>query len=249
MRKKIIIGNWKMNGRKVMASKLCTTIANEMQSLGNIDVALCPPFTLLEEVRQMIAGSACSLGAQDLDMHDDGAYTGQVSAGMLKDSGCEWVIIGHSERRALFGETSHSVSKKTKQALENDLKPIICVGETEDERKAGQEASVVQGQLQSVIDEIGVGSVKNITIAYEPVWAIGTGLTATPEQAQAMHSFIREQLGSRHHETAKTCRILYGGSMKESNAGNLLGCPDIDGGLIGSASLNAEEFLGICRSA
>ncbi len=249
MRKKLLVGNWKMNGRRVMANELCAAIVNEMQNLKNIDVALCPPFILLDEARKMTAGSECMLGAQDLDMHDDGAYTGQVSAGMLKDAGCEWVIIGHSERRTLFGETNLTVGKKTKQALNRGLKPIVCVGETEDERKTGQETSIVQEQLQSVIDEIGIDSCKDITIAYEPVWAIGTGLTATPEEAQGMHSFIRKQLRSQHDETAKACRILYGGSMKQNNASSLLGCPDIDGGLIGGASLNADEFLGICRSA
>ncbi|MCY4150152.1 MAG: triose-phosphate isomerase [Gammaproteobacteria bacterium] len=249
MRKTVIVGNWKMNGRRAMAHELCTAIANEMPRLGNIDVVLCPPFILLDEVRKMITDSECMLGAQDLDMHDDGAYTGQVSAGMLQDAGCEWVIIGHSERRTLFGESNLTVGQKAKQALAHGLKPIVCVGETEDERKAGQETSIVQGQLQSVIDETGIDSCKDMTIAYEPVWAIGTGLTATPEEAQAMHSFIREQLGSQGDETAKACRILYGGSMKQDNASSLLECPDIDGGLIGGASLTADEFLGICRSA
>ncbi|MYB35589.1 MAG: triose-phosphate isomerase [Gammaproteobacteria bacterium] len=249
MRKKLIVGNWKMNGRRAMANELCSTIMHEMQNFKNIDVTLCPPFILLDEVRKMTADSECMLGAQDLDMHNDGAYTGQVSAGMLKDAGCEWVIIGHSERRTLFGETNLTVGKKAKQALDHGLKPIVCVGETEGERKAGQETSIVQGQLQSVIDEIGIDSCKDMTIAYEPVWAIGTGLTATPEEAQTMHAFIREQLDLQHDETAKACRILYGGSMKQDNAGSLLGCPDIDGGLIGGASLNAGEFLGICRSA
>lgn len=249
MRKKLIVGNWKMNGRRAMASELCAAIVNEVQNLQNIEVTLCPPFILLDAVCRMTADSECMLGAQDLDMHDDGAYTGQVSAGMLKDAGCEWVIIGHSERRTLFGETNLTVGRKAKQALNRGLKPIVCVGETEGERRAGQEKSIVQGQLQSVIGEIGIGACKDITIAYEPVWAIGTGLTATPEEAQVMHAFIREQLSSKHDETAKTCRILYGGSMKQDNAASLLECPDIDGGLIGGAALNAREFLGICRSA
>ncbi|MCY4051673.1 MAG: triose-phosphate isomerase [Gammaproteobacteria bacterium] len=237
-----------MNGRRAMANELCTKIVEEIQNLENIDVALCPPFILLNEVQKMIADNNCMLGAQDLDMHDDGAYTGQVSAEMLKDAGCEWVIIGHSERRTLFGETNLIVSKKVKQALNHGLNPILCVGETEDERKAGQEKTVVQEQLQSVIDEIGIESCKNIAIAYEPVWAIGTGLTATSDEAQTIHSFIREQISSLDDEVANSCRILYGGSMKKNNASSLLVCPDIDGGLIGGASLSADEFLGICRS-
>ncbi len=237
-----------MNGRRAMANELCSKIVKEIQNLENIDVVLCPPFILLEEVRKMTTGSNCLLGAQDLDIHDDGAYTGQVSAGMLKDAGCEWAIIGHSERRTFFGETNLMVGKKAKQALSHGLKPIVCVGETENEREAGQEKTVVQEQLLSVINEIGIESCKDITIAYEPVWAIGTGLTATSDEAQTIHCFIRELLDSQNDEVADSCRILYGGSMKPNNARSLLGCSDIDGGLIGGASLNADEFLGICRS-
>ena len=238
-----------MNGRKAMATELCSAIVQKSNTLKNIDMVVCPPYTLLDTAGQIIAHSECMLGAQDLDVHDDGAYTGQISAGMLKDSGCEWVIIGHSERRTLFGESHQTVCEKTKNALKSGLRPIICVGETADERNAGQAVSVVQEQLQYVIDEIGIYAFANVTIAYEPVWAIGTGLTPTPEDAQSMHAHIRELLRAQQKAAAEACRILYGGSMKQHNAKALLGCPDIDGGLIGGASLSADEFIGICNAA
>ena len=249
MRKTLIAGNWKMNGRRAMAVELCSDIVKGLRELEGIDVAICPPFTLLDTVHEAIAGSACMLGAQDMDLHGDGAYTGQVSAGMLKDCGCELVILGHSERRTLYGETDRSVTDKTEVALKNGMRPIVCVGETREEREGGRAENVVAGQLRSVIDGVGIESFVDAIIAYEPVWAIGTGLTAMPEQAQAMHAFIRNLLAERDRETARICRLLYGGSMKADNAAGLLGCPDIDGGLIGGASLAAEDFLGICKAA
>lgn len=249
MRRTLIVANWKMNGRKAMAAALCSAIVENVQACNDLDVAICPPFTLLDAVNQIIAGRGCMLGSQDLDRHDDGAYTGQISAGMLKDCGCELVIIGHSERRSLFEETDKIVCDKAMTALKHGIQPIICVGETKDERKAGKALSVVQKQVQFVIDEIGIQAFADAIIAYEPIWAIGTGLTPTPEEAQTMHFNIRGIIRAQHRGIAETSRILYGGSMNQDNAGALLGCPDIDGGLVGGASLSADQFLGICRAA
>ena len=200
-------------------------------------------------VGDAIEGSRCILGAQDMDINDNGAFTGQVSASMLNDCGCSAVILGHSERRTIYGETDALVARKVEKALAGGLTAILCVGETLEEREAGITAEVVSRQVQAVIDQVGIAGFGDIVIAYEPVWAIGTGLTATPDQAQDVHRAIREQLAALDGDIAEQTRILYGGSMKPDNAAELIAQPDIDGGLIGGASLKAEDFLGICRAA
>jgi triosephosphate isomerase len=238
-----------MNGHQIMADDLCARIVTGAQDLDNVDIVLCPPYTLLGSVNLSIQDSPCHLGAQDMDSNDSGAFTGQVSAAMLIECGCEYVILGHSERRSIYGETDQLVAGKVSQALDNELIPILCVGETQQERESGVTEEVVSRQLQAVIDKVGIAAFDNIIIAYEPVWAIGTGLTATPEQAQDVHHAIRQQLADLDQGIADGCRILYGGSMKPGNAAELIAKPDIDGGLIGGASLKAEDFLGICRAA
>ena len=238
-----------MNGHQVMADDLCARIVTGAQDLDNVDIVLCPPYTLLCSVNLSIQDSPCHLGAQDMDINDNGAFTGQVSATLLKDCGCKYVILGHSERRTIYGETDQLVADKVSQALDNELTPILCVGETQQERESGVTEEVVSRQLQAVIDKVGIAAFENIIIAYEPVWAIGTGLTATPEQAQDVHHAIRQQLADLDQGIADGCRILYGGSMKPDNAAELIAKPDIDGGLIGGASLKAEDFLGICSAA
>jgi triosephosphate isomerase len=238
-----------MNGYQVMADDLCLGIVEGTQDLDNVDIVLCPPYTLLCSVNLSIQDSPCHLGAQDMDINDNGAFTGQVSATLLKDCGCKYVILGHSERRTIYGETDQLVADKVSQALDNELTAILCVGETQQERESSVTEEVVSRQLQAVIDKVGIAAFDNIIIAYEPVWAIGTGLTATPEQAQDVHHAIRQQLADLDQGIADGCRILYGGSMKPGNAAELIAKPDIDGGLIGGASLKAEDFLGICRAA
>lgn len=238
-----------MNGDLAMAESLCAEIVAGANDLDNVDIVLCPPFTLLTTVNDAVQNTRCELGAQDMDINDNGAFTGQVSASMLQDSGCQYVIVGHSERRTIYGETDQLVADKVQKALDSNLIAILCVGETQQEREAGTTEAVVSRQVQTVIDTVGIDGFANIVIAYEPVWAIGTGLTATPEQAQAVHKAIRDQLSALNSEIAEGCRILYGGSMKPENAQELISKPDIDGGLIGGAALKADSFLGICSAA
>ena len=249
MRTPLVAGNWKMNGDRAMAQSLCAGIVAGAAGIENVEIALCPPYTLLGVVGDAIEGSRCILGAQDMDINDNGAFTGQVSASMVNDCGCSAVILGHSERRTIYGETDALVARKVEKALAGGLTAILCVGETLEEREAGITAEVVSRQVQAVIDQVGIAGFSDIIIAYEPVWAIGTGLTATPDQAQDVHRAIREQLAAEDGNIAEQTRILYGGSMKPDNAAELIAQPDIDGGLIGGASLKAEDFLGICRAA
>lgn len=248
MRTPLIAGNWKMNGDQDMATALCHEITADAQTLSNVEVLLCPPFTLLLVVESALEGSRCQLGAQDMDINANGAFTGQISAAMLKDCGCKYVILGHSERRAIYGESDLLVAEKIKIAVAGGLTAILCVGESREERESGITEQVIERQIQVVIDIVGIQSFNNLVIAYEPVWAIGTGLTATPDQAQQVHNSIRQQLASLDASIADTCRILYGGSMKPDNARELLEKPDIDGGLIGGAALNAQDFLKICQA-
>jgi triosephosphate isomerase len=249
VRRILIAGNWKMNGDRAMARSLCAGIVEGANDRSDVDVLLCPPYPLLTVVEDAINGSPCKLGAQDMDTNDNGAFTGQVSGAMLKDSGCDFVILGHSERRTLYGEDDQLVAAKVKSAVDQGLTAILCIGESRQERESGVTDEVVSRQVQAVIDAVGIDAFENIVIAYEPVWAIGTGLTATPEQAQQVHHNIRQQLAANNANIAENCRILYGGSMKPGNAAELLAKDDIDGGLIGGASLKAEDFLGICRAA
>lgn len=238
-----------MNGDKAMATALCGSIVTGTQNMRNIDILLCPPFTLLSTVDSIIRGSACQLGAQDMELNENGAFTGQISSAMLLDCGCSHVILGHSERRTLYGESDQAVADKTSKAVADGLIAIVCVGETRAERESGATEQVIRRQIQVVIDTAGIKQFKDIVIAYEPVWAIGTGLTATPQQAWQVHQLIRQQIAEHDTDIAENCQILYGGSMKPDNAGELLVKVDIDGGLIGGAALKAEDFLGICKAA
>ncbi len=249
MRTPLIAGNWKMNGDQAVANALCTGIVAVAEKLNNVELLLCPSYTLLSTVASALRYSRCKLGAQDMDVNKNGAFTGQISAAMLKDCGCDYVILGHSERRMMYHETDSLVAEKVKVALNSGLTAILCVGETQQERESAITEQVIERQIQAVIDIVDSALWNQIVIAYEPVWAIGTGLTATPEQAQQRHNAIRQQLASLDASVANTCRILYGGSMKPENAGALLAQSDIDGGLIGGAALKANDFLAICQAA
>jgi triosephosphate isomerase len=249
VRKPLVAGNWKMNGDRAMAEALCSEIVTGARAINDVEIVICPPFTLLNTVDLVIQDSNCKLGAQDMDLNENGAFTGQISNTMLKDSGCEYVILGHSERRTIYGETDQLVADKVDKALKSELIAILCVGETQKEREENVTEEVVSRQIQAVIDLIGIQAFGNVIIAYEPVWAIGTGLTATPDQAQDVHQTIRQQLAGLDSEIAEGCRILYGGSMKPENAVELISKTDIDGGLIGGAALKAEDFLAICGAA
>lgn len=221
----------------------------EQTDLTRVEVVICPPFTALQAVSGMLDGSTVGLGAQNMHWEESGAYTGEVSAGMLRDSGCRYVILGHSERRAYFTETDADVNRKIRVALASSLVPIVCVGETLDERQNNQTADVVAAQVRGCLMDIG-DQLPRVVVAYEPVWAIGTGLTATPDQAQEVHQVIRQVMAKLSGtEVAEAVRIQYGGSMKPENAAELLRQPDIDGGLIGGASLAAESFAGIVKAA
>ena len=245
MRRKLVVGNWKMNGNRAANAELLAGL----NAAGPWDaaVAVCAPFPYLGDVALSLQGSRIQWGAQDCSAHESGAFTGEVSASMLAEFGCHFVIVGHSERRALHGESDQSVADKAKAALAHKLTPIVCVGETLAEREAGETDHVVKRQLSAVIHTLG-HCISQIVVAYEPVWAIGTGKTATKEQAQAVHALLRAQL---HAATTKSeeMLILYGGSMKPDNAVELLGQADIDGGLIGGASLKAADFAAICKAA
>ncbi len=248
MRRKLVAGNWKMHGNLVDNDNLLKAILAGVTDV-KAEVAVCVPFPYLHQAKTRLAGSRIAWGAQNLSQYPRGAYTGEVSAQMLNDFECRYVIVGHSERRTLFGETDAIVAEKFAAAQTAGLTPILCVGETLEEREAGQTEAVVARQLEAILNKLGVVAFSNAVIAYEPVWAIGTGRTATPEQAQAVHAFIREKIRALDAEVAEHLVIQYGGSVKASNAAQLFAQPDIDGGLIGGASLNAEEFLAICRAA
>ena len=247
----LIAGNWKMNTDVASGTALAEDIADAVDDAGTtlagVDLAVCPPYVHLSSVVDALEGTGVAVGGQDVHHADEGAYTGDVSAPMLVSAGCSCVIVGHSERRDYHGETDADVNAKIRQAHAHDLMPILCVGEKIDERRAGDAKSVVRSQLAGALDGIDVEAGSDLVVAYEPVWAIGTGETATPEQAQEMHAFIRDELADRYGEVAAEIEILYGGSMKPHNAAELLSQPDVTGGLIGGASLKAESFLGIAR--
>jgi triosephosphate isomerase len=249
MRQPLVAGNWKMNGSREESATLLDGVLAGMGDISKVEVAVCPPAILIPLAVEKAAGSAVKVGGQNLDYHASGAYTGEISGPMLKDAGCAYVIVGHSERREYYGETDELVAQKFAAAQEHGLTPILCVGETLEERESGNTEAVVERQLEAVLKNSGIKSFDNAVIAYEPVWAIGTGKTATPEQAQEVHKFIRDKLAANDNAVAEGCRILYGGSMKPDNAAELIGQADIDGGLIGGASLKAEDFLGICTAA
>jgi triosephosphate isomerase len=248
MRRKLIAGNWKMNGSTVANAALLQAIVSELGGPA-CDVAVCVPAPYLAQCRDKLAGTAIAWGAQDVSLHESGAYTGEVSAAMLADFGCKYVIVGHSERRGYHGESDQAVAGKTLRALAAGLAPIVCIGETLAQREAGQTAAIVGAQVDAVLAALSADQVAQIVLAYEPVWAIGTGKTATPEMAQEVHALLSERLVCRNPRAAHETRILYGGSMKPDNARELLAMPDIDGGLIGGASLKAADFLAIVRAA
>jgi len=247
MRKTIVAGNWKMNASKESVNKLVMGILSGMGDVSS-EVVICAPFPYLSQVEALITHSQVRLGAQNLNTNMSGAFTGEVSADMIKDFGVQHVIVGHSERRSLHGETNTIVAEKVKAALDSDLIPLFCVGETLEQREAGETESVVAAQINTVVDLVGIDAFLNIVVAYEPVWAIGTGVTASPEQAQEVHAFIRQLLANNNYDVAQQTPILYGGSMNATNAKELIACADIDGGLIGGASLKPEDFLQICRA-
>lgn len=248
MRRKLVVGNWKMNGGLADNEALLRALIPSVARL-DCDVAVCVPFPYLFQARDMLAATPIAWGAQTLSEHRKGAYTGEVGAAMLLDFGCRFVIVGHSERRSLYGEGDAVVAAKFTAAAAAGLIPILCVGETLEERERSVTQEVVQRQLAAVVEAAGVSVLKQAVIAYEPVWAIGTGRTATPQQAQEVHAFIRQQLAREEASLAETMQILYGGSVKAQNARDLFGMPDIDGGLIGGASLVASDFIAICDAA
>ena len=250
IRRYLIAGNWKMNKTAGEGSELVREIHMEIGTQSDVGVVICPPFTALESCARVIEDSTVQLGAQNVYPKSEGAYTGEVSPVMLRSLFCTYVILGHSERREYFGETDAFINEKVVSSLESSLKPILCVGETLDQRESEETTNVIKTQLEGGLEGISAEQVENIVIAYEPVWAIGTGKTATPEMAQEVHSFIRSWLSEKFSPAAAgKIRILYGGSMKPSNAAELLAKEDIDGGLIGGASLQAKSFVELVRIA
>ena len=249
MREFLVAGNWKMNGNSSANAELVEGIVAGWPERSGVRLLICPPLPYLGAIAAGIEGSGVALGAQNVSEHEAGAYTGETSGSMLKDVGCQYVIVGHSERRALYSETSEQVAAKFVAAQAAGLIPILCVGETLSERESGTTELVIDGQLDAVFEAAGAEAFASAVIAYEPVWAIGTGMTATPEQAQDVHRHIRARLATRNADLAENVQILYGGSMKGENAAGLLAMSDIDGGLIGGASLKAEDFLAIAVAA
>jgi triosephosphate isomerase len=250
MRRYVIAANWKMHGNGDMTKDWFGEFTKQMKSdaASNKEIVVCPPFPYLSLAKEMASGTA-NIGAQNVSDEIKGAFTGQVSATMLKDSGCDYVIIGHSERRAINHETDALIAKKVQRALESKLIPILCVGETLTERQQNKTEQVIAKQLLSVLDTLTDDQVQTLIVAYEPVWAIGTGLAATTEQAQAVHAFLRAEIGKRSKQYAEVVRIIYGGSVKPENALELLAMPDIDGALVGGASLDAHAFAQIVNAA
>jgi triosephosphate isomerase len=247
MRRLLVAGNWKMNASKVMLNELLASIVENAPQ--QTDVVVFPPAPYLMAAADKLQGSTVKLGGQNLNPNSSGAYTGEVSADMMVDCGCEAVLVGHSERRTLYAETDADVLAKTEAALNAGLIPYVCIGETLAEREANQTEAVIEQQINAVLNGLNVQQLAKCVFAYEPVWAIGTGKTASPEQAQQVHAFIRGLLAAKDEELALNSHVLYGGSVKASNAKELFAQKDIDGGLVGGASLQAEEFLGICNPA
>lgn len=245
MRRPLVIGNWKMNGDRVSNQELLRALAAQWQSGHSAEMLVCPSFPYIEQAVHEVAGSEVLVGGQDVSHRDPGAFTGDVSAAMLVDLGCRYVIVGHSERRRYHGESDALVADKVDAAWRHNVIPIICVGETIEQREEGKALAVIERQLRPNLARLTPEQLAESVIAYEPLWAIGTGRTATPDQAQEVHAYIREQLGS----AARKTRVIYGGSVKPENAEALFAEPDIDGALVGGASLKAESFLAICRAA
>jgi len=249
MRRPIVAGNWKLHGSRAENSRLIEDLMAQLPSKPMSTCIVCPPFVYLQEAARLLRGSSIELGAQDVCAESQGAFTGEVSAAMLKDVGCEYVIVGHSERRLIYRESDQLVARKFAGAQSKGLIPILCVGEQLAEREADRTQDVITRQLDAVLELCGVDTFAHAVIAYEPVWAIGTGRNATPDQAQEVHAFIRARLAGRNAKIAAETRILYGGSVKAGNAAELFAMPDVDGGLIGGASLKADEFVAILTAA
>lgn len=249
MRKPLVAGNWKMHGSRAENARLVSSLLDLLRPDARSEVLLCPPFVYLWEIERLLKDSDVALGAQSLCAEAQGAFTGEVSGNMLRDVGCRYVLVGHSERRQLFGELDALVARKFMAAQAHGLTPVLCVGETLEERESGRTGEVVTRQLEAVLAVSGIAAFDRAVVAYEPVWAIGTGRNATPEQAQEVHASIRARLSARDAIIGGSVRILYGGSVKASNARELFAMADIDGGLVGGASLKAEEFAQICAAA
>jgi len=249
MRRPLVAGNWKLHGTRTGAANLADAVRADNDAAGAVDVVLCPAFVHLPLVAERVAGSPVHVGAQDVSDQAKGAFTGEVSAAMLAEFSCEYAIVGHSERRARHGEDDARVAAKFAAAVAGGLRPILCLGESIGQRDAGESLDVTRAQLRAVLDAAGLDAFAGAVLAYEPIWAIGTGRTATPEQAQEVHSALREALSGARPELAAETRIVYGGSVKGANAGDLFAQGDIDGALVGGASLDSEEFLTICRAA
>lgn len=248
MRRAMVAANWKMNGSRALISELLSTFRDSI-STSHVDAVVFPPAVFLPMTEEYLSGSNVAWGGQNCHSVESGAYTGEISLPMLKEFGCQFVLVGHSERRSLFGETDLVVADKVEAALRSGVTPMICVGETLEQREADQTQQVVEEQIQAVLDRVGSEGLGNSVIAYEPVWAIGTGKTASPEQAQQVHEFIRGVIAKSDANVAENIHILYGGSVNAGNAKELFAMKDIDGGLVGGASLKADEFVAICAAA
>ncbi|NHI01988.1 triose-phosphate isomerase [Oceanimonas sp. MB9] len=248
MRQTLVMGNWKLNGSKAMVSELISALKAPAAESDKVAVAVCPPVLFLGQAEAELAGSAIALGAQDADVHNSGAFTGENAPAMYKEFGVKYVLVGHSERRTLHGESDAVVAAKFAAVLEQALVPVLCIGETLEQFEAGETQEVVERQLQAVIDQCGIEALGRSVIAYEPVWAIGTGKTATPEIAQGVHSAIRAFLAKQNANVAAGVQILYGGSVKGDSAAGLFAMEDIDGALVGGAALKADEFAAIIRA-
>jgi len=249
MRRPLVMGNWKMNGSLLANQALIEALESTAEECKAIDVAVCPAFIYLPQVTDLCSSNAIHVGAQNMCDQDKGAFTGEVSADMLRDLDVGFVLVGHSERRAIYGETDALVAAKVNKALEKGLVPVLCVGETLEERQSGEMQAVIETQVRAVLESATIAAFAQIVIAYEPVWAIGTGETATPEQAQEVHAFIRNLLAEQDAEIASRTTILYGGSVNAGNAAELFAMADVDGGLVGGASLKAADFSAICQAA
>jgi triosephosphate isomerase len=248
-RRPLVAGNWKMHGSGADAARLVDGLVANGAGSGAAEVVVCPPFVYLADVGRRLQGSAIGLGGQDVCAEEPGAQTGEVAASMLVDVGCRYVIVGHSERRALYAEDDGLVARKFAAACRHGLVPLLCVGESLQEREGGATRAVILRQLDAVLSASAIGAFARAVLAYEPVWAIGTGRTASPEQAQEVHALIRGRIAEKDATIAASLRVLYGGSVKAVNAAELFAMPDVDGGLIGGASLKADEFAGICAAA
>ncbi len=249
MRTRLVVGNWKMHGSLDANARLLDALKAGLQAVRGATVAVCTPFPYLAQVSAALAGSSIAWGAQNVSEHDAGAYTGEVSGAMLREFGCRYAIVGHSERRGLYGEDDARVAARFAAAQRAGLTPILCVGETLEQRERGETESVVERQLSAVVAVAGASALASAALAYEPVWAIGTGRNATPQQAEEVHAFIRAWVAKRSNETAAGLTLMYGGSVKPGNARELFAMPDVDGGLIGGASLVAEDFIAICAAS